>query len=343
MKTFLVTCAALVLMCGMHAAQAHQFLRLPPNKGLHLYLVTGLPNGSSEVVRYPLVNAIPAQSPDLVYSGVGLPIAVARDGTFYASEPLVSSFGQQVIDAFPPGSPTPARRITLPATNDGTSATALTVDASGYLYAGYASFISGIRIPAPPNASASGLPTHGIAVYAPNANGNAPPLLAFRFAGLQGGPQALAFDAQEHLHAANYFFHRGQGQGVILNIADPRSAPRLVSRIDLGSGLIPRGMECSDDAQNIYVQVSGTGSSPPVTVLTFPRQAFGPAKPSRTLQVANNAGDDLAIAGPYLYTSLFRSPSSELLGYVKHASGSPPPKFVRTYQNMFPEGLAIGP
>ena len=136
MKTFLTVCAALALMCSAHAAQANQYLRKPPPQGLHLYLSTGLPSGGTQTVRYPLVNGIPLQSPDLVYPGVGAPTAVGRDGTFYATESAIPNFGQAVIDAFLPGFPTPSRRIELTLGTFATDVTSLTIGAGGYLYVG---------------------------------------------------------------------------------------------------------------------------------------------------------------------------------------------------------------
>src|SRR5579862_6421587 len=90
----------------------------------HLYLAVFQKTGPdyAEVLRYKLVNGFPEKNPDLTYAGVSWPMAVAPDGTLYATVPMGCCFGEAQIDVFPPNTNTPAREITLPQLSDTTIA-----------------------------------------------------------------------------------------------------------------------------------------------------------------------------------------------------------------------------
>jgi hypothetical protein len=105
-------------------------------------------------------------------------------------------------------------------------------------------------------------------------------------------------------------------------------------------------MEQSDDAQNLYVLMLGSLSQGiSSAIFVFPRQAHGPVPPSRTINLANNLGSSVAIVGPYLYTVSIsvQGQVPELVAYLKHATGSPAPVFLRIYPNLHNTlGVAIG-
>ena len=79
-------CAVLVSR-GATASDVRQPNVGPMAPGGHLYVAIGDRTGY-EVLRFPLVDGLPATYPDLVYLNETYPMAAARDGTFYATVPL---------------------------------------------------------------------------------------------------------------------------------------------------------------------------------------------------------------------------------------------------------------
>ncbi len=138
--TALAAVAALATSTGTASAGIRAFHAVASE---HLY-VAGYANQQLEVQRFPFVNGFPSRTPDLTYQNVTTPIAVGRNGTFYATVPLSCCYGLGMIDVFAPNSNVVARQITLPNLHEDTTIdTALVEGPRAYLYVGYAAFISG--------------------------------------------------------------------------------------------------------------------------------------------------------------------------------------------------------
>jgi|GEM_PF-3182750 len=303
----------------------------------HLY-VAGYARGALQIVRFPFVDGVPAGRPDLRYQNLVPPIGVGRDGTFYATVPLACCSGLGQIDVFGPDSNKPERQITLPNLNqDTTIVTAIAEGPGGFLYVGYAAFQSGAREPrAPRNA-----PLQGVAVYPPDANGGAPPVQMFDVPLDVAGPLALAFDPRGYLYIAttNSFDDHNR----IYTVADALHDPHVIRELDLPYGVRAFGLEVSDGGRNLYAQTFG---SPQAEIAVYPYGASGRARPARTIAIAQSSLGPVygfGIAGPNAYVGLYANPAG-VLGYEKHASGSPSPDYSLPLPNFVSiEGVAVGP
>jgi hypothetical protein len=145
-------------------------LSASPVAAAHLY-ASG--NGSL-LMRFPIVNGVPARMPDLTISNVGGgPIAVSPLGG--AGSVLYTNNAETIL-AFDYGHTKADRTIVLPPPSPGLSwsVAGLAVDRAGYLYVG--AFQQG--------SDAFGrkyrvrIPTAGVLVYRPTANGRAHPVAA---------------------------------------------------------------------------------------------------------------------------------------------------------------------
>lgn len=160
----------LSLSAGLFALFGSLTLAASPVPAAHLY-ASG--NGSL-LLRFPIVRGVPARWPDLMISNAGGgPIAVSPLGG--AGSVLYTNNGETIL-AFDYGHTKADRTIVLPPPSPGLSwsVAGLAVDRAGYLYVG--AFQQG--------SDAFGrkyrvrIPTAGVLVYSPTANGRAHPVAA---------------------------------------------------------------------------------------------------------------------------------------------------------------------
>ena len=172
-----------------------------PSTG-HLWISVSTATHYPSIERFKLVNGVPQATPDLVYNGYGGLLAVAGDGTLYASAP---DYGNGVV-AFPPNADQPSRTITIPehrvcgrGSGGYSGVSSLAADAGGYLFAGI--YTTGTA--APVRGSHRGKHKsprlcEDVAVYSPTADGEAIPIQLIHFPKphwLMG----LAVDASDNL------------------------------------------------------------------------------------------------------------------------------------------------
>jgi hypothetical protein len=156
--------AALIALIGSITLAAS------PVAAAHLY-ASG--NGSL-LLRFPIINGVPARMPDLTIRNVGGgPIAVSPLGSAHS---VLYANNAETILAFDYGHTKVDRTIFLPPPSPGLSwsVAGLAVDGSGYLYVGafqQGSDAFGRKHPVR-------VPTAGVLVYGPTANGRAQPVAA---------------------------------------------------------------------------------------------------------------------------------------------------------------------
>lgn len=243
--------------------------------------------GPGGVLRFAIVNGVPAKKPDLAIGNASGPIAVspagAADTTLYAMQN-----GSGNIVAFADAATKPIRSIVLPNAGQGAfyAVADMAVDRAGYLYvAVYLNVFArgarrlGVRYPSP----------GGVVVYAPNASGHARPVAA-----VPVYPEAIALDAKDDLFIC--------GQDTRLNgfcneYRDARTHPALVSSfkgptLNTILGATVAGSEIyvsAQDPTNRYdftAQVFATSSHG----VTAPQREIFPTSGSVTGKLATNAG-----------------------------------------------------
>jgi len=199
----LTACQGPATLAAPISAQPANHEAVEPRSTGHLWISVSTSTHYPSIERFKLVNGVPQATPDLVYNGFGGLLAVAGDGTLYASAP---NYGNGVV-AFPPNADQPNRTITIPehrVCNRGSGGysevSSLAADAGGYLFAGI--YTTGTDAPS------SGSRNRGkhksprlcedVAVYSPKANGEAVPIQLIHFPKphwLMG----LAVDASDNL------------------------------------------------------------------------------------------------------------------------------------------------
>ena len=133
-----------------------------------------------------VVNGVHETTPDLVYNGYGGLLAVAGDGTLYASAP---DYGNGVV-AFPPNADQPSRTITIPehrvcgrGSGGYSGVSSLAADARGYLFAGI--YTTGTAAPSAGSRNRGKRKSprlcEDVAIYSPTANGEAMPIQLIHF------------------------------------------------------------------------------------------------------------------------------------------------------------------
>jgi hypothetical protein len=124
----------------------------------HLYAVVG----QTEIQRFPLLGGLPSRRPDLTIPGHGPVLAIGVDGTLAAQKDAFP-----VIDFFAPGQTKPERTLNVlpPKSGCRVNIVGLVLDAAGNLYVSRQTIDPCFL--------------DGIAVYGPNASGNAKPILSF--------------------------------------------------------------------------------------------------------------------------------------------------------------------
>lgn len=160
----------LFLSVALFAFLGSLALSASPVAAAHLYAS----GDGSLLLRFPIVNGVPARMPDLTIPNVGGgPIAVSPLGCAHS---VLYTNNAETILAFDFGHAKADRTIVLPPPSPGLSwsVAGLAVDRAGYLYVG--AFQQG--------SDAFGrkyrvrIPTAGVLVYSPTANGHAQPVAA---------------------------------------------------------------------------------------------------------------------------------------------------------------------
>ena len=168
------------------AAQPANREAVEPRSTGHLWISVSTSTHYPSIERFKLVNGVPQATPDLVYNGFGGLLAVAGDGTLYASAP---NYGNGVV-AFPPNADQPNRTITIPehrvcgrGSGGYSEVSSLAADARGYLFAGI--YTTGTAAPSRGSRNRGKRKSprlcEDVAVYSPTANGEAVPIQLIHF------------------------------------------------------------------------------------------------------------------------------------------------------------------
>lgn len=264
----------------------------------HLY-VSGFVGNSPYVQRFPIVNGVPTAPPDLSYSGVVGPIALApRSHELYAvmydqlSSVAVFLNGstQQVrsLNILPPSCYSVTCYVDRPS--------ALLADGRGYLYVGYTYWFS----------------QHGrygtvyylhqeVQIYAPDAQGNATPLqriaigwcASSRLTPCYAGVYGLAMDKKNDLLVSYYrytvWFHKYTVyKRVVLTYATPVTKPKRIRKLTGAGVAYPFGLatDASDELYILNEASPGGILNPQNFVAAYPATAKGDRAPDRTITVA---------------------------------------------------------
>jgi sugar lactone lactonase YvrE len=230
--------ARLVLLFALAGCQSGALSPSPPaasfarpnvpagGRAGHLYVSMYTTSHKPAVERFALVNGVPKLNPDRVYSGYGgAAIAVSSNGTLYVND-TYSSNG--FVYAFDHGNTTPNRTIHVPyprhcgvSSGGETVFPAIATDPQGNLFVSIYTYDGGApthgHSTVAPGAAAH-VPCNGVAVFAPDADGNANPVQNI---GLGRGAyvNGLAVDAADNLYVASYPHN-------ILQYADAVDAPK---------------------------------------------------------------------------------------------------------------------
>jgi hypothetical protein len=324
-----ITFAALFCSNGASSAEYRQGRAAASG---HLYVAVASQT-QTYILRFPFVDGVPSKHPDLRYQNLTYPIAVGRDGTLYATVPLPCCYGLGQIDVFPPNSNKVAREITLPYLQQSTTIDTSLVEGPGrYLFIGYSAFISGSQV------ARSDKVLQGVAVYPSDANGGGNPAQMFGVPNDISGPNALAFDRQGNLYVSATSVDDLHNR--VYTVSNPVDDPIIQSRLDMPASNNAYGLEFSDGGSDLYLLSYGPPQS---TIAVYPYGASGHAHPVRTIAVSSNLGaaPGLGIAGPNVYVGVYGLPG-QVLGFDKHASGSPPPVYTLTLPNLTVLSLVAG-
>lgn len=211
----LVGCQSGALSSGVPGTSPQRaiWFNPPATGGAHLYVSfspASNPNYVS-VERFRLVNGMPQSKPDRVYNGHGGLIAVSRNGTLYASDPQGSSLN--TVFAFDGGRTKLDRTISvrLPrqcgaSSSSVTLISALATDPQGNLFVGVLTYGQDASLRANTTASPRAsvrVPCNGVAIFAPNAKGQAKPIQSIDL-GYLGNVNSLAVDSADNLFIGDY-------------------------------------------------------------------------------------------------------------------------------------------
>jgi len=307
----------------------------------HLYVsAAGYPFETAPVMRYPLVNGVPASQPDLVYPSTLLAsFSVDRQGRLYGIDQAGSPSAPFNVLVFAPNSNKQERTI-VPYQPYNTGYVGIT-GRDGYAYVSFF-WSSSLNTPRPADAGSpsSFCAATGFVVYGPRAQGSAPWKSCTAATYILSENNWISLDASGNLYvpAAS---HLGSGVDVYANLATQPTLVRSMtgksfrnthSVADDGSGYIyaPGTVKPAKELSYSYVATyldSGNGSVAPVRTVRY-------AKPQ--LWYGNAVADDR-----YLYIG----GNQQVLVYDKTAQGARMP--LATLAVSAPVGMgptvAIGP
>ena len=287
----------------------------------HLYIAyLGHP---AAIERFPLVNGMPASTPDFRYPGFFDAVAVGLDGSVYGYHGAPGNRNGR-IEVFPNSSAQPARTIAVPGYLPqcaGTSggpvlAGALAVDRKGNVFLGYTTYVSGARRRSSGVASVwqSDFPCLGVVGFGPTAHGQAPPesTIALRGQYILG----VTVDADERLFVANEYFDEAE------QFRRPAHHPVFAGIVATGM-MYPLSLT-TDDAENLY-ELDGE-FLPKNGVNVYPAGATSTTPPSNTITFVSPYQwvNDIAVRGPYLYAS-DNGDSTSIDVYPSNANGPTSP------------------
>jgi hypothetical protein len=300
-------------------------------EALHLYVATVATSRRLAIERFPLDNGIPSTDPDLVYQGYSGFIAVAGDGTLY------STLGEEpnVVDAFPPGSNVPDRRIDVSPPCGPSSFTvisAIAADASGYLFVLIYSYPGLAPLRAPrrmkPDLRA---PCNGVAIYAPNASGKARPFQAIHF--FAADSNGLAVDAHDNLYVSqNYPSAVKEYSNAVV---DPKR-----TRTFTGKYLGTTRAVATDSVGNLFV-ANAAQSYTLGWITRYGPRAKGRGAPSSTIYLQGSGPhllDSIAVRGRYLYAD---ENVKAVNVYYAHKNGEQSPIDSLPFSKV--DSVAVGP
>jgi hypothetical protein len=307
----------------------------------HLYVsAAGYPFETAPVMRYPLVNGVPASRPDLVYpSNLFASFSVDAKGRLYGIDDVNSPSASFNIVVFAPNSNKPERTI-VPYQPYNTGYVGIT-GRDGYAYVSFF-WSSSLRARRPVDAGSpsSFCAFAGFVVYGPRAQGNAPWKSCTAGTWVLSENNWISLDSSGNLYvpAAS---QRGWGVGVYAHAA---TKPMLVRTMTGKSFRKPHSV-ADDGSGNIYVPGTVQPAKGPAYsyVATYLDGGKGRVAPVRTVRYAtpqlwygNAVADDR-----YLYIG----GDQQVLVYDKTAQGARMPLAtlaVPGEAGMGPE-VAIGP
>lgn len=201
----LTACQSLLIAAPPNASQSSRDASFPRSTG-HLWISVSTATHYPSIERFKLIDGVPETTPDLVYNGYGGNVAVGGDGTMYSD---AHEYGTGVF-AFPPNSNQPSREITIPErrlcdrrSGGYAEISALAADAGGYLFVGI--YTTGtLRSKGQQTRGTPNFPRlcEDVAVYAPDANGNAVPVQLIHYP-KPDWLMGLAVDAKDNLFVDN--------------------------------------------------------------------------------------------------------------------------------------------
>ena len=296
----------------------------------HLYVQNGL-----YLARFPLMRGIPAAKPDLTYTGYSAPVAVAPDGTVYATLANASQEPTAVY-AFAPGRNQPFRRIDIRQSQNCSIETppvqGLAVDGRGFLFALVNGSISGNRRHQLFTASSS-FPCDGVVAYKPGARGNAEPVSTILLnAYFYGG---MTVTARDDLYIAD------QDNSTTYEYANALRNPTLQRSFVLPSSYDRTWGAAVDRSGNLYL-LDGLYQKPE-EIDVFPPRATG-WPPARTIEYTQDPTPYYGIAVGDRYAYVISDAAVEL--FKADSSGMQTPVDVLTIQNGNASGvspIALGP
>jgi hypothetical protein len=307
----------------------------------HLYVsAASYPFESAPVMRYPLVNGVPASNPDLVYpSSLFASFSVDAKGRLYGIDQLGSPGAPFNIVVFAPNSTKPERTI-APYQPYNTGYVGIT-GRDGYAYVSFFwSSSSRTQRPVDAGSPSSFCAFAGFVVYGPRARGKAPWKSCTPATYVLSENNWISLDPSGNLYvpAAS---PRGWGVGVYANAA---TKPVLV-RSMTGKSFRKTSSVADDGSGNIYVPGSVQPAKGPAYsyVATYLDSGDGRVTPVRTVRYAtpqlwygNAVADDR-----YLYIG----GDQQVLVYDKTAQGPRMPLATLAVPDAVGSGptVAIGP
>lgn len=261
----------------------------------HLYVATVTQSRRLTIERHRLLKGIPAKNSDRVYKDYGGLIAVSGDGTLYATIGL----SPIVIYVFPPGTDRPARKIKVRphcrfSSGGFNVINAIASDGNGYLFVLIYSYPGAGRVlDVAHDSTETRTPCNGVAVFAPNAKGNAQPVQAIKFSEA-AGLDALAVDANDNLFIG--------GNSVVSEYANAIANPTL-TRTFSGDYLGTVRALATDSAGDIFI-ANAAQSYTSAWIDRYSPSASGGGPPTSIFYLAGSGPHSLwsmAEHGRYVY------------------------------------------
>jgi hypothetical protein len=320
-----VIAAAAVLMPTATAARVNG----------HLYV--GTQTRPYAILRFPLHDGIPANTPDFSYPGHFTNIAVGPDGSVYGVH-----WRDQKIVVFAPGNAVPVRSIVFPASIPNcqgpyagpTLIGDLAVDKRGDLFVAYTTYLSGFRsaVARVRIRSAVAFPCLGVVAFSPTAHGAATPIAAISLSGqyLNG----VTVDRDGLLYVANSYWNQVQ------MFASPANHPKAAGY--LGAGMSYPQTLATDAAEDVYELDGGLLTKNGVNVYTTGSGKNSPPASTLTFESAYDWVEDIAVWDYYLYASDINYHSDRSIDvYDARASGPTAPIFSLPLKGIW--FIAAGP